>query len=104
MTQAEIMRRAHEIARQCEGDYRARLALGLRQAWLEHRLLTRWGGRLWEKNGHRRIYINNLSVLYGLETTRYNTGNIASAKLDGERISNNSARQILSMLNSSALW
>jgi len=37
MTRAEIMRRAHEIARQMEGDYRARLVYGLRQAWREAR-------------------------------------------------------------------
>lgn len=32
-TRREIMARAHEIARTCEGDYAARMALGLRQAW-----------------------------------------------------------------------
>lgn len=30
-----IMQRAHEIARTLEGDYRARLALGMRAAWAE---------------------------------------------------------------------
>lgn len=35
MTKREIMRRAHEIARQMEGHYHARLALGLRLAWRE---------------------------------------------------------------------
>jgi len=33
----EIMKRAHELARQMEGDYIARLALGLRQAWRKAR-------------------------------------------------------------------
>lgn len=37
MTKKEIMIRAHELARQMIGDYRARLALGLRQAWREAR-------------------------------------------------------------------
>lgn len=32
---ATIMRRAHEIARTLEGDYRARLAYGMRAAWTE---------------------------------------------------------------------
>ncbi|MGG3821113.1 hypothetical protein ABEU79_04885 [Geobacillus thermodenitrificans] len=31
----QIMKRAHELARMMEGDYVARLALGLRQAWKE---------------------------------------------------------------------
>ena len=104
LTRAEIMRRAHEIARQMEGDYRARLVYGLRQAWLEHRLVTRFGGRLWEKNGYRRIYLNNLPALYGLKYDTYRTGNISYAELDGEKISNNSARQILFMLNNAKFY
>lgn len=35
MTKREIMKKAHEIARQMEGHYHARLALGLRLAWEE---------------------------------------------------------------------
>lgn len=31
----EIMKRAHEIARTLEGDYSARLAMGLKSAWRE---------------------------------------------------------------------
>lgn len=31
----QIMKRAHELARQMEGDYVARLSLALRQAWKE---------------------------------------------------------------------
>ena len=34
---AKIMKRAHELARKMEGDYTARLALALRQAWKEAR-------------------------------------------------------------------
>ena len=32
-----LMRRAHEIARTMEGDYRARMSLALRQAWEEEK-------------------------------------------------------------------
>lgn len=35
MTKREIMKKAHEIARQMEGHYHARMALGLRLAWRE---------------------------------------------------------------------
>lgn len=36
-----IMMRAHQLARQMEGDYAARLALGLRQAWREVRMMSK---------------------------------------------------------------
>ena len=32
-----LMKRAHEIARNLEGDYRARMSLALRQAWRENK-------------------------------------------------------------------
>ena len=35
ISRKEIMKRAHEIARTCIGDYYARLSLALRQAWME---------------------------------------------------------------------
>lgn len=103
MTKREIMVRAHELARTMKGDYSARLALGLQQAWFEARLLD-MGGNLWEKAGHSRIYLNNLAHLYGLEISRYNTGNISHATLDGEKISNNSARKILGSLYDAKVW
>lgn len=103
MTKREIMVRAHELARTMKGDYSARLVLGLRQAWFEARLIAA-GGRLWEKAGMRRIYMNNLVELYGLQLTFYNTGNISSARLDGERISNSSARKICGMLAMGKFW
>ena len=103
MTKRDIMARAHEIARTLEGNYMARMALALRQAWLEARLIQA-GGRRWTKAGHNRIYFNNLAELYGMQFDTYNTGNICWATVDGERISNNSARQILSMLSAARVW
>ena len=103
MTKREIMIRAHELAATMTGDYSARMALALRQAWLEARLIQA-GGRRWTKAGHNRIYFNNLAELYGMQFDTYNTGNICWATVDGERISNNSARQILSMLSAARVW
>src|SRR5690606_14036559 len=103
MTKREIMIRAHELAATMTGDYSARMALALRRAWLEARLIQA-GGRRWMKAGHNRIYFNNLAELYGLRYGTYNTGNICWAELDGERISNNSARQILFALSSAKVW
>ena len=36
-----IMKRAHEIARSLEGDYRARMSIALRQAWKEVKEMER---------------------------------------------------------------
>lgn len=66
--------------------------------------LTAVGGKEWVAGDKHRIYFNNLSELYGVETTRYNSGHISSATLDGEDISNNKAFQLLTMLNSAKFW
>ena len=103
MTKRDIMIRAHEIARTLDGDYTARMAMALRRAWLEARLIQA-GGRRWTKGEFNRIYFNNLAELYGLQLDYYNSGNISAAQLDGEHISNSSARQILASLSSARVW
>lgn len=53
--------------------------------------ITRIGGREWRKSdGTLRVYINTdvWAPLVGLEIDHYKSGNISSAYLDGERISN----------------
>lgn len=64
--------------------------------------IIRIGGSEWRKGGKHRVYINTAvwKKLIGLETSHYNSGNIASATLDGERISNSHARDILSCIDS----
>lgn len=62
------------------------------------------GGNLWERGEMKRVYFNNLEELYGLELDHYNTGNISRAKVDGEKISNNSARQLSYELRSGKVW
>lgn len=56
------------------------------------------GGKLWEKNGMRRVYFNDLAALIGLEITLYGTGNIQSARHNGEKISNSEAARMLAGL------
>ena len=51
-------------------------------------------GHEWQKDGYHRIYFDNVIELYGLKTTHYNTGNISSACLRGEKISNTQALKI----------
>lgn len=54
--------------------------------------------------GEVRIYVNDLAGLYGLRTSHYNTGNISSATLNGEKISNSEAKRILHHMSSAKLW
>jgi hypothetical protein len=102
MTMQQIMVRAHQIARQCEGNYAARLALGLRQAWIEARLLRI--GSEWKKSGMHRIYFNDLYQWFGLVLDHYKSGNISDATLNGEQVSNSQARKIQGRLCSGRVW
>ncbi len=61
-------------------------------------------GNEWSKGSYHRIYINDLTGWYGLQTTRYGSGNISSATLDGQGISNSHAREICGDLAYGKLW
>ncbi len=56
------------------------------------------GGQLWERDTMRRVYFNGLAGWLGLKTTHYKTGNVSSARLHREKISNSQARKIMSAL------
>lgn len=62
------------------------------------------GGTVWERGDKRRLYFSDseLQKIYGLKIDRYKTGNICSAFLDGSRISNSKAADILIAL--SGVW
>jgi hypothetical protein len=64
--------------------------------------LIKIGGSEWKKNGMHRIYFNidMMVPLYGLELSFYGTGNVSSAKLNGEKISNSEATRLLRKLDS----
>jgi hypothetical protein len=62
------------------------------------------GGSRWQKHGLDRIYFDDLSRWYGVETERYKSGNIASARFRGERISNAEARRIIGRFLDARLW
>ena len=57
------------------------------------------GGSRWQKNGLDRVYFNNLPAWYGLDSTTYNSGNIASATVDGELVSNSQGRKLYAGLD-----
>lgn len=65
--------------------------------------LTAAGGRLWERDTMRRVYFD-CRALYGLTVTLYKTGNVCSACLDGERISNSEANRLGAVLGNTKLW
>jgi len=62
--------------------------------------LIELGGKHWQSGdkSKERVYLSNalLEKLIGLKTDRYGTGNISSASLQGEKISNSRAREIIS--------
>lgn len=67
--------------------------------------LAEIGGREWTApNGSVRYYFNGLARLFGFELTYYNTGNLCTAKLNGETISNTQAKRYLSDLESMKVW
>lgn len=58
------------------------------------KILEDLGGNYWEKGSYKRVYFDPKK--FGLEVDFYGTGNISSAKLDGEKVSNTGAGSILS--------
>lgn len=71
---ATIMRRAHQIAQECEGDYRARLALGMRAAWAEAKGATARPNDYWKAAQAR----GEFDILFAIDSVRlsarYNLG------------------------------
>jgi len=62
------------------------------------------GGKRWQKNGNDRYYFNNISVLGGIKTDRYKTGNISSATLRGRHLSNSAAGEMMDYINRSKVY
>ena len=65
-------------------------------------LTGQFSGNLWEKHGHRRIYFDGADIAQrqGLDWSTYGTGNISSATLAGEKISNSACKSILRAFHS----
>lgn len=57
------------------------------------------GANRWTKFERDRLYIKKLADLIGLSYTRYNSGNVSSAELNGEAISNSECNRILAALD-----
>ena len=63
---------------------------------IENKLIE-LGLKVWERGDKRRIYINrqDFGKVFGLELGFYKTGNISSAFLNGEAISNSKAYKLI---------
>jgi hypothetical protein len=117
MNKSQIMKNAWGIRKSAAAKYgcpvsEINFSDCLKQAWKQYKTggnmteekLTAIGGVKWEKYEKKRIYFNDLEEWFGLECSRYNTGNISSATLDGEKISNSRAKEISSSLGWAKLW
>ena len=63
-------------------------------------------GNIWEKDDMKLVYFNaeTLADLLEFTFTRYGTGNISSASLNGSKISNSKARKLWTDLSSGKCW
>lgn len=108
MNKSQIFKAAHAKAKaivSIVGDYMVAFSYSLKEVYskmnnnmkqkLESLGMTVWG----EEHGKARMYANDdsqFAAIFGLEIHRYGTGNISSASLRGEKISNGKAKKILS--------
>lgn len=56
------------------------------------------------RTGEVRHYVANVYTLIGLDTWKYNTGNVKGAQLDGKDISNGKARELMNMIDAMKIW
>lgn len=110
MTKSDLFKAAHKIARETKaiaGSYRIAFACALKDLYAGMSMtekstaekLEELGIDAWECGDMKRYYINdeNLEAVFGLEIDRYKSGNIFSARLNGEVISNNCASKLIVM-------
>ena len=108
MINSEIFKAAHSAAKatvKLVGDYKIAFQFALKEIYMSIKTeavsikdkLVNLGLKVWSKGDMERIYINHehLKVVFGLEICKYNTGNISSAYLNDERISNCKARKLI---------
>lgn len=92
MTKSTVMTRAWEIKKTTEKSFSECLKLSWKETKIEKI------SNLWEKYGKKRGYFDFMDFI-DLEVNRYGTGNISSAVLNGEKISNTQARKIIEKYN-----
>ena len=105
-TKKELMSKAWEIAREGQKEFGGKVteyfAEALKMVWAEAKnninieALEKKGFNRWTKGNMDRLYFN-IEKSGDLELDYYKSGNLRSADLDGERISNAEACRLLAV-------
>lgn len=93
------------------GSVKSYFAESLKLAYGRTRLVTleaclRIGGKLWEKNGMRRVYFNGdiVAAAVGFEYDTYKTGNVKWACLGDASLANGRANAVRTMIYTGKFW
>jgi len=105
----QIMVRAWEMYKTAGCTMKAEFAVALKMSWAEAKApknsieekLIEMGATLWEKGGHKRVYLNEVAEkIAGVTYTLYKSGSYSSIQVNGEHISNNKGGAFIACLNS----
>ena len=109
----KVMTRAWEIAREAVDNFGGKVkeyfSEALKMAWVEVGKtiftiedLMAVGAKRWQKAGYDRLYLNEAGLgLIGLEISRYKSGFVSSAYLQGEKIAHAQGQRIYDVVNKS---
>lgn len=102
---------SRDAAAKFGGSVKSYFAESLKLAYSRTRLVTlesclKIGGKLWEKNGMRRVYFNGdiVAAAVGFEYDMYKTGNIKWACLGDASLANGRANAVRTMIYTGKFW
>ncbi|EAP0949472.1 hypothetical protein G8E11_000496 [Salmonella enterica] len=102
---------SRDAAAKFGGSVKSYFAESLKLAYSRTRLVTlesclKIGGKLWEKNGMRRVYFNGdiVAAAVGFEYDTYKTSNIKWACLGDASLANGRANAVRTMIYSGKFW
>ncbi|EAY1186688.1 hypothetical protein C7078_001419 [Salmonella enterica] len=102
---------SRDAAAKFGGSVKSYFAESLKLAYSRTRLVTlesclKIGGKLWEKNGMRRVYFNGdiVAAAVGFEYDTYKTGNIKWACLGDASLANGRANAVRTMIYTGKFW
>ncbi|EHL5405197.1 hypothetical protein KD288_001372 [Salmonella enterica] len=103
--------RSRDAAAKFGGSVKSYFAESLKLAYSRTRLVTlesclKIGGKLWEKNGMRRVYFNGdiVAAAVGFEYDTYKTGNVKWACLGDYSLANGRANAVRTMIYTGKFW
>ncbi|ELW8656300.1 hypothetical protein SIL91_004914 [Salmonella enterica] len=102
---------SRDAAAKFGGSVKSYFAESLKLAYGRTRLVTlesclKIGGKLWEKNGMRRVYFNGdiVAAAVGFEYDTYKTGNVKWACLGDASLANGRANAVRTMICTGKFW